>query len=140
MLSHTELERYMNVSINDFIPSNFTEFQLQFDDLGILKKVKLNAYFFKIATTTPKIQLFSAFFIKFIPTKNNQPPVTVPSTQYNSLNTSQQSSTSSINAIHDDQTSSQPPAPTPLEANLQTKLILKSVSEEQGKQYVIKGI
>jgi hypothetical protein len=40
VLSHTELDKYTNVSLNDFIPANFQDFQLQFDELGILKKVK----------------------------------------------------------------------------------------------------
>ena len=40
MLSHNELDKYTNVSLNDFIPGNLTDFQLQFDELGILKKVK----------------------------------------------------------------------------------------------------
>ncbi len=39
VLSHTELDKYTNVSLNDFIPANFHDFQLQFDELGILKKV-----------------------------------------------------------------------------------------------------
>ena len=33
-----EIEKFISVSINDFIPSNMQDYQLHFDELGILKQ------------------------------------------------------------------------------------------------------
>jgi len=43
LLSPSEIEKFISVSISDFIPSNLLEFQLQFDELGILKQIKKQA-------------------------------------------------------------------------------------------------
>ena len=37
--SHDEIDKYQKLSIDDFIPSNLQDYQLQFDELGVLKKV-----------------------------------------------------------------------------------------------------
>lgn len=34
-----EIERYVKISVSDLIPSNFMDYQLQFNELGILKQV-----------------------------------------------------------------------------------------------------
>ena len=37
-----EIERYIKISVNDLMPSNVMDYQLQFDELGILKQVNLS--------------------------------------------------------------------------------------------------
>ena len=39
-----EIDKYMNVTINDFIPSGCEDFKVKFDDLGILKHVSFNLF------------------------------------------------------------------------------------------------
>ncbi|CAF0915606.1 unnamed protein product [Brachionus calyciflorus] len=40
--SQNEIDKLIKVSINDFLPNNFNDYQLHFDELGILKQVKKN--------------------------------------------------------------------------------------------------
>jgi hypothetical protein len=40
-----EIDKYMNVTINDFIPSGCEDFKVKFDDLGILKHVNKVSFF-----------------------------------------------------------------------------------------------
>jgi hypothetical protein len=39
LLSQREIKRYSNISVNDFISPNHTNYQMQVDDLGVLKQV-----------------------------------------------------------------------------------------------------
>jgi hypothetical protein len=39
VLSQIEIDKYANISISDFIPSNVQDYKLEFDNLGILKQV-----------------------------------------------------------------------------------------------------
>lgn len=38
VLSQMEIDRFMKVSITDIIPSNVPEYEIKFDNLGILKQ------------------------------------------------------------------------------------------------------
>ncbi len=39
VLSQTEIDKYIRISINDFIPAILDDYSLEFDELGILKQV-----------------------------------------------------------------------------------------------------
>ncbi len=41
MLSLIEIDKYVDMSIKDFLPSNTHEAFVQFDDLGIMKQVRI---------------------------------------------------------------------------------------------------
>jgi hypothetical protein len=38
-LSQVEIDKFVNLSVADFIPNNLNEFSFEFDELGILKQV-----------------------------------------------------------------------------------------------------
>jgi hypothetical protein len=39
VLSLMEIDKYVNMSIKDFVPSNSQDISIQFDELGIMKQV-----------------------------------------------------------------------------------------------------
>lgn len=40
-----EIDKYIKVSISDFIPNNLQDYSIEFDELGILKQVNLEFNF-----------------------------------------------------------------------------------------------
>ena len=39
VFSQNEIDKLIKVSISDFLPTNYNDYQFQFDELGILKQV-----------------------------------------------------------------------------------------------------
>ena len=39
VLSQTEIDKYIRISISDLLPTNLNDYSIEFDELGILKQV-----------------------------------------------------------------------------------------------------
>ncbi len=76
VLSQTEIDKYIRISISDFIPTNLNDYSIEFDELGILKQVKKKVILYEfcdqiiiiqnsISTIHPKKLIFTIYTIIF---------------------------------------------------------------------------
>jgi hypothetical protein len=118
LLSHTELDKYTNISLSDFLPPNFQDFQLKFDELGVLKKyiTNSNKNASSSSTNVPSSPLLSNISQTNLLNNNNN------NSNINNNNISEQQQLDHLDSIAQNCTT---------QTTNKTSLILQSVGEDQ---------